>query len=36
MRRIWPLLLAEIVVLAAVTFIPGLAVWLPHFLGYGV
>jgi tripartite ATP-independent transporter DctM subunit len=35
MRRIWPLLLAELVVLAAVTFIPGLAVWLPHSLGYG-
>jgi tripartite ATP-independent transporter DctM subunit len=35
MRRIWPFLLAELVVLAAVTFIPGLAVWLPHALGYG-
>lgn len=35
MRQIWPFLLAELVVLAAVTFIPGLAVWLPHLLGYG-
>jgi tripartite ATP-independent transporter DctM subunit len=35
MRRIWPFLLAELVVLGAVTFIPGLAVWLPHSLGYG-
>lgn len=35
MRRIWPLLVAELVVLLAVTFIPGLAVWLPRSLGYG-
>ncbi|MBX6370468.1 MAG: TRAP transporter large permease [Rhodospirillales bacterium] len=35
MRQIWPLLVAELVVLAAVTFVPGLAVWLPRSLGYG-
>src|SRR5690606_23113759 len=35
MRQIWPLLVAELAVLLAVTFVPGLAVWLPRSLGYG-
>lgn len=35
MRRIWPLLLGELVVLAAVTFVPQLSVLLPRALGYG-
>jgi TRAP-type C4-dicarboxylate transport system permease large subunit len=35
LARIWPFLLAELVVLAAVTFVPGLATWLPRLLGYG-
>lgn len=35
LRHIWPLLLAELVVLAAVTFIPQLSVFLPRFFGYG-
>ncbi|MCC7271045.1 MAG: TRAP transporter large permease [Alphaproteobacteria bacterium] len=34
MRQIWPLLLAEIVVLGLVTFIPGLSTALPRALGY--
>lgn len=35
LRRIWPLLLAELAVLALVTVIPQLATFLPRFLGYG-
>jgi tripartite ATP-independent transporter DctM subunit len=35
LRRIWPLLLAELVVLALVTVIPQLSTFLPRFLGYG-
>ncbi len=35
MRQIWPFLVAELVVLALVTVIPGLSTWLPRSLGYG-
>jgi tripartite ATP-independent transporter DctM subunit len=35
MRRIWPLLVGELVVLAAVTFVPQLSTLLPRALGYG-
>lgn len=35
LRRIWPLLLAELAVLALVTVIPQLSTFLPRFLGYG-
>ncbi|WP_300299745.1 TRAP transporter large permease [Ferrovibrio sp.] len=35
LRRIWPLLLAELAVLALVTLIPQLSTFLPRFLGYG-
>ncbi len=34
LRRIWPLLIAELVVLAAVTFVPDLSVFLPRLAGY--
>jgi tripartite ATP-independent transporter DctM subunit len=35
MRQIWPFLVAELVILGLVTFIPGLSTWLPRRLGYG-
>jgi tripartite ATP-independent transporter DctM subunit len=35
LRRIWPLLAAELLVLAAVTFVPELSVSLPRIAGYG-
>jgi TRAP-type C4-dicarboxylate transport system permease small subunit len=35
LRRIWPFLLGELVVLALVTAVPGLSTWLPRQLGYG-
>lgn len=34
-RRIWPLLVAELAVLAAVTAVPGFATFLPRLFGYG-
>ena len=34
LRRIWPLLAAEVIVLAAVTFVPELSVFLPRIAGY--
>jgi TRAP-type C4-dicarboxylate transport system permease large subunit len=33
-RELWPLLGAEIVVLALLTLIPGLSTWLPNAFGY--
>ncbi|HJS32002.1 MAG TPA: TRAP transporter large permease [Alphaproteobacteria bacterium] len=34
LRRIWPLFAAEVIVLAAVTFVPELSVFLPRIAGY--
>jgi TRAP-type C4-dicarboxylate transport system permease large subunit len=35
-REIWPYVLALLLVLLLVTFIPEISLWLPHALGYGV
>ncbi|KUL94750.1 hypothetical protein DK26_17910 [Bosea sp. WAO] len=35
-REIWPYVLALIGVLMLITYVPGLSLWLPHALGYGV
>ena len=35
-REIWPYVLALIAVLMLITFVPGISLWLPHALGYGV
>jgi tripartite ATP-independent transporter DctM subunit len=34
--EIWPYLLALLVVLGVITFVPALSLWLPNALGYGV
>jgi TRAP-type C4-dicarboxylate transport system permease large subunit len=34
LKQIWPLLIAELVVLALVTFVPILSTGLPRFFGY--
>jgi tripartite ATP-independent transporter DctM subunit len=35
-REIWPYVLALIGVLMLITYVPGISLWLPHLLGYGV
>lgn len=35
-HEIWPYVLALLIVLLLVTFIPEISLWLPHALGYGV
>lgn len=35
-REIWPYVLALIGVLLLITYVPGISLWLPHLLGYGV
>jgi tripartite ATP-independent transporter DctM subunit len=34
-RYLWPFLIALILCLGAITYIPGLVLWLPHFFGFG-
>ena len=33
-REIWPFLIALLVALALITYVPGLSLWLPHVLGF--
>ena len=33
-REVWPFLIALLVALALITYVPGLSLWLPHVLGF--